>query len=307
MSCRPATPLSLAFQVSATAVSSANTATDRLTYHVRPVPDNLQVLVPAYFTASNTTAGTTVTPSNWSTLTSSAQSYPDVRIVAIANPSNGILTSTSTANADLTAAITSFKAVAGTSNKVIGFVASTSASGSALSVADIKATVDNYIRLYPNLFDGFFLDGMAADSARLATYQDIYDQIKRISTGTATTPPSVIGNPGTYPVPAYAAVADTLVTYAGNAAAYQSVNPQPAATWVYAKSNGAQAMLVHSASTCTDMQAILKYAARPAMNTGMVYATNLGTGSPWSALPTYWQLLLGTVDALNKKRTLPSC
>ena len=43
------------------------------------------------------------------------------------------------------------------------------------------------------------------------------------------------------------------------------------------------------------------------MNTGMVYVTNLTIGTPWSALPTYWQQLLGTVDALNTSRALPSC
>src|SRR5690606_13338724 len=117
--------------------------------------------------------------------------------------------------------------------------------------------------------------------------------------------PTVIGNPGAYPVAAYAGVADTLVTYAGNAVAYQGIDPQPASTWVYAKDNTAQAMLVHTASTCTDMQAAIKNAHRPRMNTGMVYATNLAIGASWSALPTYWTQLLGTVDALNKQRSLP--
>ena len=124
---------------------------------------------------------------------------------------------------------------------------------------------------------------------------------------------SVIGNPGTYPAAAYASansgtgVADLLVTYAGNTAAYQAIDPQPAHTWIYAKDNTAQAMLVHTASTCTDMQTALAKANTPRMNTGMVYVTNLTIGTPWSALPTYWPQLLGTVDAINKKRTLPSC
>src|SRR3989344_3292940 len=83
--------------------------------------------------------------------------------------------------------------------------------------------------------------------------------------------------------------------------------PQPASTWVYAKDNTAQAMLVHTASTCTDMQAAVKHAHRPRLNTGMVYATNLAIGASWSSLPTYWQQLLGTVDSLNKKRPLPLC
>ena len=124
---------------------------------------------------------------------------------------------------------------------------------------------------------------------------------------------SVIGNPGTYPAAAYASansgtgVADLLVTYAGNTAAYQAIDPQPAHTWIYAKDNTAQAMLVHTASTCTDMQTALAKANTPRMNTGMVYVTNLTIGTPWSALPTYWLQLLGTVDAINQRRTLPSC
>lgn len=298
-------PPTATFQVTATATSSANSASDSLTYYVRPAHKPLQVLVPAYFTATGTT-------SPWTTLTSGATSYPDVQINAIASTSNGILTATTKEDTDLTTAIKAFRAVSGTSNRVIGYVAAASSSGGALSVADVKATIDNYIRLYPSLLDGFFLDGMATDSARVAYFQDIYNYVKGLTSGmstgaTAPGTPLLIGNPGTYPVPAYAAVADTLVTYAGNAAAYQNVDPQPSSTWVYAKANTAQAMLVHSASTCTEMQAAVKNANRPRLNTGMVYATNLAIGAPWSALPTYWPQLLGTVDALNKQRTLPLC
>lgn len=298
-------PPTATFQVAATATSSANTATDSLTYYVRPAAKPLQVLVPAYFSATGTT-------SHWTTLTSGASSYPDVKITAIANPSSGVLTADTKEDTDLTKAIKAFQAVSGTSNRVVGYVATTSASSGALSVADIKATIANYIRLYPGLFDGFFLDGMSTDSSRVAHFQEVYTHVKGLTTGLATgaMPPSapiVIGNPGTYPVAAYAGVADTLVTYAGNAAAYANIDPQPGNTWVYAKDNSAQAMLVHTASTCTDMQTAVKSAHRSRMNTGVVYATNLATGAPWSALPTYWQQMLGTVDALNKQRTLPLC
>ena len=297
-------PPSATFQVSATVASSANTAGDSLTYYVRPAHKNLQVLVPAYFSAS-------ATSSPWATLTSGAASYPDVQIIAIANPSEGVMTSSSKADDKLITAITDFKAVAGTSNKVIGYLATSGSSGTR-SVADVKATIDNYVKLYPGQLDGFFVDGMATDSARVAYFQDIFNHVKAVASGmsTSATPPSspiVIGNPGTYPVAAYAGVADTLVTYAGNAAAYQGVDPQPSSTWAYAKDNSAQAMLVHTASTCTDMQTAVKNANRPRMNTGMVYATNLAVGASWSALPTYWQQLLGTVDALNKQRLLPLC
>src|SRR3989344_2994479 len=229
-------PPSATFQVSATATSSANTAGDSLTYYVRPTHKSLQVLVPAYFSASGTS-------SPWATLTSGAASYPDVQITAVASASDGVLTADSEVDDDLLTAITDAKARA---------------------------------------------SGMSKGA-------------------TPPNAPTVIGNPGTYPVAAYAGVADTLVTYAGNAAAYQATDPQPASTWVYAKDNTAQAMLVHTASTCTDMQAAVKHAHRPRLNTGMVYATNLAIGASWSSLPTYWQQLLGTVDSLNKKRPLPLC
>lgn len=297
-----ATTLSLAslppgatFQVTATAASSANTASDHLTYYVRPAPRNMQVLVPAYFSATGTA-------SPWATLTSGAASYPDVPITAIANPGNGALVASSKADADLATAITDFKAVPGTANKVVGYVATASGSSGAISVADVKTTIANYLRLYPDQLDGFFLDGMSSDSARLAYFQEIYTYVKGLG---ATL--EVIGNPGTYPVAAYAGVADVLVTYAGIAAAYQGIDPQPANAWVYAQGNSAQALLAHTASTCTDMQATVQKAHTPRMNTGMVYVTNLAIGTPWSALPTYWQQLLGTVDALNKGRTVPAC
>lgn len=299
-----ALPPAATFQVMASVSSGVTTAADNLTYYVRPARSALQVLVPAYFTATGTT-------SPWLALTTGAASYPGVKINAVINPNGGILTAATKEDTDLTTAMKNFKAVAGTDNRLLGYVATASSSG-AVSVADIKATIDNYIRLYPAQLDGFFLDGMATDSSRLTYFQEIYTYVKGVTTGmsrTASPPaaPLLVGNPGTYPVAAYAGVADTLVTYAGNAAAYQGVDPQPASTWVYAKSNSAQAVLVHSASTCTDMQAAVKKADRPRLNTGMVYVTNLAIGAPWSALPTYWQQLLGTVDALNKDRAVPLC
>src|SRR3989344_5149423 len=152
----PLAPPTVASVVSATATSSANTAGDSLTYYVRPTHKSLQVLVPAYFSASGTS-------SPWATLTSGAASYPDVQITAVASASDGVLTADSEVDDDLLTAITDFKAVAGTTNKVVAYVA-TSGSGGSRSVADVKATIDNYIRLYPDQLDVFFLDGMATDS-----------------------------------------------------------------------------------------------------------------------------------------------
>lgn len=278
--------------VAATATSATHSGSDLITLFIRPRPKDLGLLVPAFFSAA--------TGSPWDTLISGATSYPDVKITAIANASNGILTSTSKTDTDLVSAITKFKAVKPGNQKVVAYVSTAYGSGTR-SVVDVKATIDKYIELYPALLDGFFLGEMAAGSDRLAFYTDLYTYIH--SKGL-----SVIGDPGTFPDAGYAGVADVLVNFEGSAAAYQNVDPQPSHTWVYNQDNTKQAMLVYSASACTTMQTAVQTANKARTNTGLVYVTDLdGTGSPWSSLPTYWTKLLGTVDANNSDRAWPAC
>lgn len=281
-----------AVQVDAAATSNTHSGSDRVTLFIRPKPKDLELLVPAFFSAA---AG-----SAWETLTSGATSYPDVKITAVANASNGILTSASKADTDLLGAITLFKAVKPGNQKVVAYVSTAYGSGTR-SVVDVKATIDKYIELYPGLLDGFFLGEMAAGSDRLAFYTDLYTYIHGKGL-------SVIGDPGSFPDAGYAAAADVLVTFEGNATAYQNIDPQPSHTWVYNQDNTRQAMLVHSASACTTMQKAVETANKARSNTGLVYVTDLvGTGSPWSGLPTYWTKLLGTVDAHNNDRAWPAC
>jgi len=278
--------------VGATATSATQSGSDLITLFIRPRPKDLELLVPAFFSAA--------TGSPWDTLISGATSYPDVKITAIANASNGILTSTSKADTDLVSAITKFKAVKPGNQKVVAYVSTAYGSGTR-SVVDVKATIDKYIELYPALLDGFFLGEMAAGSDRLAFYTDLYTYIHGKGL-------SVIGDPGIFPDAGYAGVADVLVNFEGSAAAYQNIDPQPSHTWVYNQDNTKQAMLVYSAGACTTMQAAVQTANKARTNTGLVYVTDLdGTGSPWSSLPTYWTKLLGTVDASNSDRAWPAC
>lgn len=281
----------------AMAMSSSYTASDELTLYIRPTPKDLGVLVPAYFSAG--------TKSPWVDLIyASKVSHPDVAVTAIVKPATGVDTNgiVTAADADLSTNITDFTASA--NHKVIAYVSTISGSGTR-SVADIKAIINSYISYYPKL-NGFFLDEMGTGTSQRPFYSDIYTYIK----GLAPTM-EVMGNPGTFPDSSYAEpatiAADVLVTFEGNAASYQNIDPQPSSTWIYSKPNSAQAMLVHSASTCTAMQEALKTAAAARTNTGWVYVTDQPVGSPWSALPSYWTKLLGTVDARNKNRTLPAC
>jgi len=276
--------------VNATVTSTANTANESLKLYIRPAYQPLELLVPAYFAAG--------TSSPWTSLTAGGNSYPNVKITAIANPNNGVLTATTTANTDLVTAITAFKS---THRKVIGYVSTLYGNG-ARSEADVKTTIDKYIELYPGL-EGFFIDEMASGINRLAHYETIYSYIKGKNAAFV-----VIGNPGIFPDPAYTGAADALVTFEGSAAGYQALDPQQSSnTWVYSQANTAQAMLTHSADTCTAMQETVKYANLARLNTGLVFATDQTTNRSATALPSYWTKLLGTVDALNAGRTLPAC
>lgn len=276
--------------VNATVTSTTHSANESLKLYIRPARQPLELLVPAYFSAAK--------DSPWTSMVSGAKSYPDVKITAIVNPNNGVLTSTTTANTDLVTAIASFK---DTNRKVLGFVSTLYGNG-ARSEADVKATIDKYLELYPTL-DGFFIDEMASGSNRLAHYQAIYSYIKSKNSALV-----VIGNPGIYPDQSYTDVADALTTFEGTASAFQVQDPQQSSnTWVYSKANTAQAMLVHSAATCTAMQDNLKFANKARTNTGLVFTTDQTTTRSATNLPSYWIQMLGTVDAINTGRTLPSC
>lgn len=60
------------------------------------------------------------------------------------------------------------------------------------------------------------------------------------------------------------------------------------------------------------MQAVVQTARTPKSNTGVLYITNdtagtNGTLLPYDTLPTYWELLVSTLDAINRGRALPVC
>ena len=263
------------------------------TLYIRPQPQPLELLVPAYFSAGP--------GSDWEKLASGAQSYPAVPITAILNPSNGVFTKEDPL---FTAAITAFRQNGG---KVLGYVYTRYGTG-ARSVADIQRNIDNYRKIYGAQVDGFFLDEMDATSKQLGFYREIYQYIKGLDSRLR-----VVGNPGTYPVADSASVVDALVSFEGQAVDYRSVTPQPANKWVYNLANGAQAALVHDAANCGAMQEVLRSANTPQRNTGLVYATDrhydypTNTGNPWATLPAYWEQMLGTADAINKGRALPGC
>ena len=257
---------------------------------VRP----MQVLVPAYFYP--------LPGSAWDQLALSARAMPAVGIPAIVNPGNG---PGRRVDAQYARAIAAFTQAGG---KVIGYVSTRYGKGTP-SLAKIRTHIDNYLAFYGREnISGFFIDEMSDKTARLAFYREVYDYIKSLDAGLL-----VVGNPGTLPAAGYAEVADTLVTFEGQASAYARFNPQPGYEWVYGHDRGKQAMLVHDAVGCTAMQASLSTASQERNHTGWVYVTDLhydyanNIGDPWANLPTYWDKMLGSVAAINAGHALPNC
>ena len=254
----------------------------------------LQVLVPAYFYP--------LPGSGWDSLATTAKTVPSVAITAILNPNNG---PGSKVDAQYSKAIGSFVQAGG---KIIGYVSTRYGNGG-VSQATVRTHIDRYLAFYGREnIGGFFIDEMSNKSAQLGFYREVYDYIKGLDSKL-----QVVGNPGTLPVADYAQVADTLVTFEGQASAYARFNPQPSYGWVYDQPRQKQAMLVHDALDCRGMQSSLSTAATERSHTGWVYATDLqydyanNIGDPWAKLPTYWDKLLLTVDAINKGSALPSC
>ncbi|WP_404299895.1 spherulation-specific family 4 protein [Alicycliphilus denitrificans] len=293
----------------AMSITASATATNKVTQtfpaYIRPAPDRLQVLVPAYFSASNAAA--------WTALTTGAQSYPDVKINVVVKPDNaasGIIPAgTYTPDSALVTAIDALKA-AHPNTKVFGYVATGGGTNGTISLTDVKTTISQYATHYNTKIDGFYLDGMAVERNLIASFYQPLSAHIAATTGLGTTPPLVVGNPGAYPHKDYAGLVNVLVTYNGSATNYQTTDPQTSsASWVYDGQNAAQAMQVHTASTCSDMKAAVARAHLPRMNTGWVFVTDQTISAPWSALPAtaYWKSFLGTVDATNKGNSLPTC
>lgn len=291
-----------AITVSASA-SATNTATESWTAYIRPTPEKLQVLVPAYFSDEKI----------WTALTTAAQSYPDVQINVIVKPDNAntgvIAPGTYTPDSKLVTAVTALK-TAHPNTKVLAYVATGGGAAGVLSLTDVKTTIDQYVTGYGSKIDGFFLDGMATQSNLITPFYSPLSTYISSRTGLGATPPLVFGNPASYPTKDYADLVKVLVTYNGSATNYLALDPQTAgAPWVYERANSTQAALVHSAATCANMQAAVARANLPRMNTGWLFVTDQTVGAPWSTLPAniYWKSFLGTVDATNKGYPLPSC
>lgn len=280
--------------ITASVTVNGTTGTGTQTIYLRPQPAPLEILVPAYFEASSN--------SGWSQMTASVIASPSVSLTAILNPSNGIFTAADSQT------LQAARNLVNAGGKVIGYVYTWYGTGTR-SLADIKTNIDQYFDLYgSDVVSGIFLDEMSSSESQIDFYRQIYQYIKARSTSLR-----VVGNPGVIPAAAYANVVDAMVSFEDSASNFQNFDPRTSTPWLYTLSNTRHAMFVHNANTCVAMQSAVQSAASARYNHGLVYVTNLqyqpGTrvGNPWASLPSYWSVLVGTVQAVNEGATLPGC
>jgi hypothetical protein len=222
-------------QVQASATVAGQTGSATQTLYLRPAPQALEVLVPAYFYPNPS-------GSAWDQLISTAQAYPGVQVTAIMNPNDGIFSS---ADEQFARVVSDFT---GEGGQVLAYVATGYGTGRSVSAVKQKhRQLPALLRPQPaqRLLPGRNGHHQPAPGLLQRDLQ-LHQGVGRRA--------ACDWQPGTLPVADYAAVADVLVTFEGKASDYTRFNPQDGNAWVYAKPNAAQAMLVHNATSCAAMQ-----------------------------------------------------
>ncbi|MFD1938127.1 MULTISPECIES: spherulation-specific family 4 protein [Nonomuraea] len=134
---------------------------------------------------------------------------------------------------------------------------------------EVRADLRRYLVWYG--VRGAFLDQVAACADRVAHYRALVEEVRG----------PVVLNPGVYPDPAYASLADLLVTFEGSLAAYRSMR-EPA--WARRLARGRFCHLVHGVPY-EQVEPTLRRAVRHA---GTVHVTDRTGAAPWRDLPTYF-------------------
>ncbi|MEU6997410.1 spherulation-specific family 4 protein [Nonomuraea sp. NPDC046570] len=135
-------------------------------------------------------------------------------------------------------------------------------------IADVRADLRRLRNGYG--LRGVFLDQAAACADRLDHYREIVDGVR----GT------IVLNPGVYPDPGYAALADVLVTFDGPLPAYRAMR-EPA--WARSLARGRFCHLVHEVPG----QAADATVRRAVRHAGLVHVTDRPGTDPWGDLPAY--------------------
>jgi hypothetical protein len=141
--------------------------------------------------------------------------------------------------------------------------------------------IDRYRRWYD--VDGIFLDETASHEGALTYYRDL------VAYGRAAGARIVALNPGVFPAEPYANLADLLVVFEGDFAAYQRAETPD---WVERHPQETFWHLVYDTSPANLLAALRLGSVRRA---GSLYVTDLRLQNPWGDLPSYWSTEVGMV------------
>lgn len=240
-----------------------------------PSPPAMRLLVPAYFYPDG--AGL----KHWDRLIAAAARAP---VTAIVNPASG---PGDKADPSYSRVVEQAKKAGVT---LIGYV---STRYGKRPLADVKANVDRWGQLYPEVA-GIFFDEQASAADHVAYYAALYQYARK-----ERRREPVVTNPGTVCAEGY------VSRPASDAACFFEADKGfgdfrlPAWADRYAASRFAA--LAYKIGTAEQMRKHVEAAAR--QRVGYFFVTDAAGKNPWDRLPVYWDEEVAAVQALNKRKS----
>jgi hypothetical protein len=236
-------------------------------------PPRVRLWVPAYFYP----AGEGL--KDWDRLIAAASRAP---IVVIVDPDNG---PGKLADPNYVAVLDRARRACAT---LVGYV---STHYTQHSLAQAKADVDRWVRLYPQI-QGIHADEQSSDAAHVGYYADLYDNARKKIPHAL-----VLTNPGTTCAPEYLVrpAADAVCLYERDKGFPEFHMPD----WTRRYPPDRFAVVVYRVADAGTMRAYLRQAVRQGI--GKVYFTDAGGNNPYDRLPSYWDEEVLTVQRLNRE------
>jgi hypothetical protein len=141
--------------------------------------------------------------------------------------------------------------------------------------AQVQADARNYKAWYG--VSGMFLDEVRGVPGQLPYYRELAAYIHRVIRGSV-----VWINPGTYPDQGYMSVADVVMAFEGEYAAYRGLEVPG---WAYDYQASRFAHTIYDTPPSQVRSAISLSRSR---NAGYVYVTDESGANPYNGLPSYW-------------------
>ena len=242
-----------------------------------PATSPVRLLVPAYFYPG------VKGMDEWKRLAKAAK---DVPIVAIANPASG------PGQRQDPAYVAALKLAQDAGVTVIGYV---STSYAKRELADVKADIDGWLKLYPSI-DGFFFDEQASGKESVPFYQTVAAHARERRKETNCL---IVTNPGTTCAKEYLApfTGINIACLHENSTGFdQYRRPE----WA----RDLPAAQIYNEPSLKQMREHMKAAAEKGI--GYIYVTDATGVNPWDRLPTYWELEVAALKHSHPTKLEPS-